>query len=76
MTKQEKIDACYQHACLLFEEDTPISNRSVRERFELNDHQSAVASRIIADTIEAGLLKLADADITSKKFATYIPYYG
>ena len=44
MTKQEKIDACYQYACLMFEEDTPISNRSVRECFELNDHQSAVAS--------------------------------
>ena len=76
MTKQEKIDACYQHACLMYEEDTPISNRSVRERFELNDHQSSVASRIIADTLDAGLLKLSDADISSRKYATYIPYYG
>ena len=76
MTKQEKIDACYQHACLMYEEDTPISNRSVRARFELNDHQSSVASRIIADTLDAGLLKLSDADISSRKYATYIPYYG
>ena len=39
-------------------------------------NKSSVASRIIADTVEAGLIKLADADITSKKYATYIPYYG
>lgn len=76
MTKQEKIEACYQHACLMFEDDKPINNQSVRVRFELNDHQSSVASRIIADTLEAGLLKLANADITSRKYATYIPYYG
>lgn len=76
MTKQDKIEACYQHACLMYEDDKAINNQSVRERFELNDHQSSVASRIIADTLEAGLLKLADADVTSRKYATYIPYYG
>ena len=33
------------------------------------------ASRIIADTVDAGLIKMTDADM-SKKYATYIPYYG
>lgn len=76
MTKQEKIIACYQHACLVYESSGAISNQSVRERFNLDKNKSAIASRIIADTLEAGLIKLSDASITSKKYASYIPYYG
>jgi predicted HTH transcriptional regulator len=76
MTKQEKILACYQHACLLYEDNKAINNQSVRERFKLDKNQSAVASRIIADTLEAGFIKIANTDIVSKKYATYIPYYG
>ena len=76
MTKQEKIDACYQHACLMYEDGASINNQSVRERFELNKNDSSVASRIIADTLDAGLIKSADAETSSKKYMTYIPYYG
>lgn len=76
MTKREKIDACYQHACLMYEDNHSINNQSVRERFKLEKNKSSIASRIIADTLEAGLIKIADESITSKKFATYIPYYG
>lgn len=75
MTKREKIDICYQHACLTFEDHRPINNQSIRERFNLDKNKSSVASRIIADTVEAGLIKMSDADMP-KKYATYIPYYG
>ena len=76
MTKQEKIDACYQHACLVYEDNRAINNQSVRERFGIDKNQSAVASRIIADTLDAKKIKLSDESITSKKYATYIPYYA
>lgn len=76
MTKQEKIAACYQHACLLYEDNKPINNQSIRERFKLDKNQSAIASRIISDTLETGLIKIANTDIMSRKYATYIPYYG
>jgi predicted HTH transcriptional regulator len=75
MTKGEKTEACYQHACLLNEDGLTMNNQSVRERFNLNKTQPAVASRIIADTLEAGLIKISNADITSQKYATYVPYY-
>lgn len=75
MTKQEKIEACYQHACLLNEDGKVMNNQSVRERFNLKKTQSAIASRIIADTQEANLIKVANADIVSKKYMTYVPYY-
>jgi hypothetical protein len=76
MTKQEKIDACYQHACLIYEDSKSINNQSVRERFGIDKNQSSVASRIIADTLEAKKIKISDENITSKKYATYIPYYA
>lgn len=76
MTKEEKIEACYQHACLVNEDGMSMNNQSVRERFNLKKTQSSVASRIIADTQEAGLIKAANTDIVSKKFMTYVPYYA
>ena len=76
MSKTEKIMACYQHACLLFEDRKELNNQSVRERFGINKNDSSVASRIISDTFEAGLIKLSDPEITSRKYATYIPYYA
>jgi len=76
MTQTEKIQACYQHACLLYEEGLELNNASLRKRLELDNKQSSVASRIISDTVNAGLIKVANEDIRSKKYATYIPYYG
>lgn len=76
MTKPEKTAACYQHACLMYEDGKSINNQSVRERFEIGKNDSSVASRIIADTVEAGFIKPADTETASKKYMTYIPYYG
>ena len=76
MTKQEKISACYQHACLMYEDGEKINNQSVRERFELSKNDSSVASRIISDTMDARLIKPADIETASKKYMTYIPFYG
>jgi predicted HTH transcriptional regulator len=76
MTKDEKIMACYQHACLLYEDGGVINNQSIRGRFGIDKNNPSIASRIIADTLEAGLIKLSDAEISSRKYATYIPYYG
>ena len=76
MTPQEKVQACYQHACLLFENGEELNNQSLRERFDLDKNKSSVASRIIAEAITEGLLKQADEENEAKKFSTYIPYYG
>jgi len=76
MTQKEKITACYQHACILYENGEEMNNQSLRERFELESHKSSVASRIIAEAVVEGLLKPAHEENGAKKFATYIPYYG
>ena len=76
MTKQEKIQACYQHACLKYEDNEKINNQSLRERFELSKNEASVVSRIISDTVDAGLIKAADIETASRKYMTYIPFYA
>ena len=76
MSRDEKIATCYQHACLMNEDGKDINNQSVRERFELGKNDSSVASRIISDTVEKGLIKPANSDTISKKYMTYVPYYA
>ncbi len=76
MSKTEKIQACYQHACLLFEEEIKMTNQSLRERLSIGRNNSAVASRIINDTIAAGLIKLADENSGSRRYSAYVPFYA
>ena len=76
MTTNEKIMACYQHACLLYEQRKTINNQSVRERFSIDQRNSAIASRILNDTYEAGKIKKVDPENDSRRYATYIPHYG
>ena len=53
-----------------------MTNLSLRERLSIRKNNSAVASRIINDTINAGLIKLADESSGSKRYSAYIPYYA
>lgn len=76
MTKEEKIRACYQHACLLYEDNLSMTNQSLRERLGISKNNSSIASRIISDTIEAGYIKISDPTSESKKFVSYIPHYA
>lgn len=76
MTREERIAVCYQHACLLYEDGIAINNQIVRERFNLNKNQAVMASRILADTQESGLIKMKDPETESKRYSSYIPYYG
>ena len=76
MSKTEKIQVCYQHACLLFENGVKMTNQSLRERLSIGRNNAAVASRIINDTIAAGLIKLADENSGSRRYSAYIPFYA
>lgn len=74
MNKGERIRACYQHAGLRWVSNQQMTNESLRKRFGFA--QPASASRIITDTLTAGLIKQYDASNTSKRHARYIPYWA
>jgi ATP-dependent DNA helicase RecG len=76
MDKNGKVRACYQHVCLRYVSNEKMSNLSLRERFKIDEKNAAIASRIIADTIEAGLIKDEEPNNKSKKYARYIPFWA
>ena len=75
MDIQERIRACYQHACLRFVSGSRMTNASVRERFGIEEHNAAKASRIITEALSAGRIKAFDPD-QGKKYASYLPFWA
>lgn len=76
MDKEDKIRACYQHACLCYVSNKKMTNQSLRERFKIEEKNSAIASRILKDTLRAELIKEDDPESRSKKYAKYIPFWA
>jgi len=75
MSREEKIRACYQHAVLQYVSNERMTNGSLRERFDIADHNYSIASRIINETIKAGLVKIFDAN-ASRKQISYVPIWA
>lgn len=76
MTSEERIRACYQHACLRYVSNDRMTNSTLRERFAIDEKNYSIASRIISDTIKAQLIKPFDPDSLSKKHASYVPVWA
>ena len=53
-----------------------MTNQSLRERFRLAENKAAIASQVIAATIEAGLIKPDERVGGSRKFARYLPFWA
>ena len=76
MSLEDKIRACYQHACLQNVSNKQLTNASLRERFAIDEKNAAIASRIIMSTVQKGLIKPADAESTSRKHIKYMPFWA
>jgi ATP-dependent DNA helicase RecG len=76
MSKDDRMRACYQHACLKYVSNDVLTNTSLRKRFEISEGNSAQASRIIAETVESGLLKQANPENKSRKLMQYQPFWA
>lgn len=76
MNKDDRIRACYQHACLKHVSNETMTNTSLRERFNIAENNSAQASRIIAETVEAELIKPSDPENKSRKLMKYVPFWA
>lgn len=72
MEKNDRIRACYQHACLKYVSHDFMTNASLRERFGIETQNSAVASRVIKETLQAGKIHLYDPE-NSRKHSKYVP---
>ncbi len=75
MDPKDRIRACYQHACLCFVTGKRMTNSSLRERLGIEDANAAQASRLIRESVKAGLVRLYDPD-ARRKNASYLPFWA
>ena len=76
MGREERVRACYQHACLQHVSGTRMSNASLRKRLGIKESNYPLASRIIRDSINADLIKPHGEGTGSKRNATYDPFWA
>ena len=74
MAKRDRVRACYLHACLKYVNREFLTNSSLRERFGLDQSNSATASRLIKEAVEAGQIAPVD-EAAAKKLMKYVPWW-
>ncbi len=75
MDKDDRIRACYLHACLKYVNRNNMTNSSLRKRFGIQPKNSATASRIIRESVVAGVIRPYDKD-ASRKHMNYVPSWA
>lgn len=75
MDRDERTRACYLHACLRYVQRDFLTNTSLRERFRIEPKNSAIASRLIREAVEAGSLLPFDPR-ASRQQMKYIPWWA
>lgn len=75
MSRDDRIRACYQHACLKYVNRDFMTNLSLLERFGLDEKRSATSSRYIKEAIDAGVIAAVDAS-AGRKFMKYVPWWA
>jgi len=53
-----------------------MTNQSLRNRFKLPGNKAATVSQVIAEAVDANLIKLDDAATTSRRYAKYLPFWA
>ncbi|MCF0195240.1 MAG: putative DNA binding domain-containing protein [Bacteroidaceae bacterium] len=74
MTLEEKVWACYLHACIQYLTLQPCTNATVRTRFGLSPTQQSQASRLIKECVTQKLIKPLDPE-TAPKHMSYVPMW-
>lgn len=76
MSRDDKIRACYQHACLQYVSNKKMTNETLRKRFNIDSKNSAIASRLLNDAVESKFIKEYSPESGSRRYKNYIPYWG
>ncbi|QWV95767.1 putative DNA binding domain-containing protein [Geomonas oryzisoli] len=75
MDKEDRVRACYLHACLKYVNREYLTNTSLRERFGIEPKNMAVASRLIKEAVAAGAI--VPYDVTAApKLMKYVPWWA
>lgn len=72
---EDKLWACYLHACIRQVEGEQLTNGSLRERFGLKDSSAGSISRLIKEAVNLKLIKPLDA-ATAPRYMKYVPIWA
>lgn len=72
--QDDKLWACYLHACIKHIQGEYLTNSSVRERFGLKESSSGSASRLIKEAVAKNYIKPLDPT-TAPRYMKYIPIW-
>ncbi|MFC7282845.1 ATP-binding protein [Gordonibacter pamelaeae] len=75
LSPQERLEACYWHACICYAQGDYATNQSLRERFDLKPSNASQISRLIKEAAEGGLIKPVDPN-TSPRYMKYEPAWA
>lgn len=75
MDKDDRVRACYLHACLKYVMRGFLTNGSLRERFGVEERNKAAVSRYIREAVDAGSIKPFDEG-AARKLMKYVPFWA
>ena len=75
LTPDERVNAVYQHCVLRYVTNQATTNETLRERFKIDKKNSATASRLLGEAVDAGKIKANDP-AAPNKFMRYVPYWA
>lgn len=75
ISMEDKLWACYLHACIKHVQGEQLTNSSLRERFGLGGSASATISRLIKEAVTLGIIKPLDPT-TAPRYMKYIPVWA
>lgn len=75
IANEDRLWACYLHACIKYVQGEEVTNRSLRERFGLETTSSGSISRLIKEAVEKEFIKPFDPN-TAPRYMKYIPIWA
>ena len=75
ISPEDKLWACYLHACIKQVQGEQLTNSSLRARFGLKDSSSGSVSRLIKEAVNQKLIKPLDPT-TAPRYMKYIPIWA
>ena len=75
ISPEDKLWACYLHACIKQVQSEQLTNSSLRERFGLPSTSAGSISRLIKEAVASKVIKPLDPD-TAPRYMKYLPYWA
>lgn len=75
IANEDRLWACYLHACIKYVQGEEVTNSSLRERFGLEQTSAGSISRLIKEAVGKELIKPFDPN-TAPRYMKYIPIWA